>query len=159
MRWRLASLHFFLQFCPHVILILWIKGFEMWCYTLYSLLSPNPLLSVYSRGTKVDCVHLCFAGSDCLPFPNCSEGPWDVAFCSSHRQVSVSVCSLWTSAGLFLSLIWAWWLMPLVYHLPQVSDLCHVCHHAHSYQSNCGAQFLLAQSQHSYHVPNNQTCK
>lgn len=53
----------------------------------------NLCLPLHSWGTKVDCVHLCLAGSDCLPLPYCSEDPWDIAFCSSHRQVSQCVFS------------------------------------------------------------------
>ena len=53
------------------------------------------LLSLYCRlhswGTKADCVHLCLAGSDCLPLSYCSKDPWDISLCSSHWQVSQCV--------------------------------------------------------------------
>lgn len=48
---------------------------------------------LHSWGTKADCGHFCLAGSDCLPLPYCSEGPWDIPFCSSHWQVSQCVFS------------------------------------------------------------------
>lgn len=43
--------------------------------------------------------------------------------------------------------------------LLQVSDLCHVCHHSHCYQSNRGAELLAAQPEHSHHVPQREACK
>lgn len=57
-------------------------------YCLLSLYCP-----LHSWGTEVDCVHLCLAGSDCFPLSYCSESPWDISLCSSHRQVSQSVLS------------------------------------------------------------------
>lgn len=59
-------------------------------------LSPQSLFTSNSRRTKVNRVHLRVAGSDCLPLSYCSKDPWDVAFCSSHRQVS----QCWLSADL-----------------------------------------------------------
>lgn len=56
----------------------------------------NLCLPLHSRRTKVNRVHLRVAGSDCLPLSYCSEDPWDVAFCSSHWQVS----QCWLSADL-----------------------------------------------------------
>lgn len=116
--------------------------------------SPKPLLSPHSWRTKVDCVHLCLAGSDCLPLPYCSEGAWDFPFCPFDRQVSQSSFFIqWLSQEVSSPTLFS------SHVLLQVSDFCHVCHHSHCYQSNSGAELLTAQPEHSHHVPQRQACK
>lgn len=53
----------------------------------------NSLLLPHSWRTEADRVHLCFAGSDCLPFSYCSEDPRDLSVCPSNWKVSQHVLS------------------------------------------------------------------